>query len=169
MTTGRINQVATTRFSLLVPDFFFFRQPHEVRRWVWNVRLRPCISFAIVLYHWSVPAPAPLELLVQLRAPPEKRPLLCQRLEVRTSARSTAELRYRHELLHYETVNGQPTIRTTPQRYGRPHKKRAALDVKAKKRNTNPKVCESKNCPAPPGQTANAVLNQRGYKAEERN
>ena len=60
---------------------------------VWNVRLRPCISFAIVLYHGSAPASAPA-LRLKREVPPGKRALLHQRLRDSISARNTAELRY---------------------------------------------------------------------------
>jgi len=58
MTTGRINQVATNRVTPVCALRRGAHQ-HEVRMCVWNVRLRPCISFAIVLYHGSAPASAP--------------------------------------------------------------------------------------------------------------
>ena len=54
MTTGRINQVATTqRFSFFKKKKLFWSSLVCV-----DCRLRPCISFAIVLYHCSAPASA---------------------------------------------------------------------------------------------------------------
>ena len=54
MTTGRINQVATSsrRGSREL-------NPHRCSLCRCGIELRPCISFAIVLYHSSAPAPAP--------------------------------------------------------------------------------------------------------------
>ena len=91
MTTGRINQVATNSCNAGRAPRNVERTSTRVRIVCVEFRLRPCISFAIVLYHGSAPAPA----LTQLReVPPGKRALLHQRLRDSISARNTAELRY---------------------------------------------------------------------------
>ena len=65
MTTGRINQVATNRVRSSTTEV-------EAPRWCSQVcvefRLRPCISFAIVLYHCSAPASALLDQTVERSA-----------------------------------------------------------------------------------------------------
>ena len=58
MTTGRINQVATSR-SATRSAGSGANQKLDVRNVCVEFRLRPCISFAIVLYHGSAPASAP--------------------------------------------------------------------------------------------------------------
>ena len=55
MTTGRINQVATIRLKPEAPK----RTSTRFAIVCVEFRLRPCISFAIVLYHGSAPASAP--------------------------------------------------------------------------------------------------------------
>ena len=99
---------------------------------MWNVELRPCISFAIVLYHCSAPAPAsgfdaagktgsaaPALEIQSLVRTPSNRAIGCGEL-----------------FLCEWTVVKQPFIRTTPnlnKSTGHPESRRAALAEKAKK------------------------------------
>ena len=120
MTTGRINQVATTRFSLLVPDFFF---SGNRTRFAGGCGMFDCVLASVSQLSCTTgpfrrQRPGPLS---QPRAPPEKRPLPCQRFEIYISIRNTAELRYGHESLTRRQWT-ELLIHTTPQGYGRPHR-----------------------------------------------
>ena len=127
MTTGRINQVATSRFEAGSTR----RRTSTKFAMCVEFRLRPCISFAIVLYHGSAPASAPLS-----RGAAGKAGSAASALRDSISARNTAELRYQMRLTKI-CMNGwkkQPLIHTTPNKStGHPESDWLALGVKAKK------------------------------------
>ena len=103
------------------------------------------------------------------RAPPGERPLLHRRCEVRpllghrraTPSGASSFLNGRVETTIYP--HNPTRVRIHPEA-------EAALGVKTKKRNTNPKVCISKNCQAPPGNSREAETRestkQRGEALE---
>ena len=94
--------------------------------------LRPCISFAIVLYHCSAPASASF-LLGSDAA--RKAGSAASATRGSTSARNTVELCYWMRVTFQIERLNKPLNRTTPMNKstGHPESGRAALDVKAKK------------------------------------
>ena len=148
MTTGRINQVATSSFVMPQP---FYRKQHEGSQVCVDIfELRPCISFTIVLYHCSAPAPAS-QVLGWGATPPE----------------TQAQLHQRHEIFYlcsklrraalFGACNFEWTVETTIDSYNSirvqviqsSDKQHSVL--KSKKRKASPKTRKSKICSMPPG------------------
>ena len=165
MTTGRINQVATNQFG--VPRGECSTAAARCSQMcVWN-NLRPRMSFAIVLYHWSAPAPAPRPANIRKIGRRRKNGRCCvgvfARFNLYSEHRQATPLE--HEFIREDdertiTDPYNPTrVRVAPWN-------EAAPGVKAKKRNANPKVCESKNLPVSLGRSHKAatreVTKQRG-------
>ena len=117
--------------------------------------MRPCISFAIVGYHWSAPASAPGSSVERSSGAARRAASVAPALRGSTSARTPPS----YAIGASSFLNGR--VETTiyphnPTRVRTHPEAEAALDVKTKKRNTNPKVCISKNCQAPPGNSREA-------------
>ena len=166
MTTGRINQVATNQFG--VPRGEGSTAAARCSQvCVWN-NLRPRMSFAIVLYHWSVPAPAPRPANIRKIGRRRKNGRCCvgvyARFNLCSEHRQATPLE--HEFIREDdertiTDPYNPTrVRVAPWN-------EAALGVNAKKRNANPKVCESKNLRVPRGHNHKAPSREVTKKRRE--
>ena len=105
------------------------------------------MSFAIVLYHWSVPAPAPRPANVRKIGRRRKNGRCCvgvfARFNLCSEHRRATPLEHAFLLQDDERTITDPynptRVRVAPWN-------EAALGVRTKKRNTSPKACESKIC-----------------------
>ena len=108
-----------------------------------DCRLRPCISFAIVLYHCSAPASASSSF--GTTTPPEKRAQLHQRHEVQPLLETPSSC----ASWCVELLNGrlkQPLIHTTPNKStGHPELGRPAFDVRKQKKKSESEDSQCKN------------------------
>ena len=112
-----------------------------------GVELRPCISFAIVQYHCSAPAPEP-DVLGSARIAGSAVP--AQRDSI--STRITAEQRHPVRGAGINGFKNHQFVQLHKKRIGHPGTRTEAdaFFEKSKKRNANPKACESRICLMPP-------------------
>ena len=131
MTTGRINQVATSRLKAGRQDQKAQSVPARGSQVGVDIfRLRPCISFAIVLYHCSVPAPAPPRVETPWRGAAGKTGSAAPARWNSIPPRSSAEVCYRMRVTIEWMVAKQPLIHTTPKKStGHPGSDSLALGV----------------------------------------
>ena len=144
MTTGRINQVATIslcgcRRGTGVPT--------PQRRFASECgmfALRPCISFAIVMYHCSAPAPVPRKGTAGktgLAVPAHR-----DSISPTEHCRGAPQVRETGIRTNGRLVF-EPLIHTTPKQEHRSSRDRMpGTRCKSKKRKANPEVCFSSRC-----------------------
>ena len=150
MTTGRINQVATIRVTPEPPG----GGPARCSLVCVEFELRPCISFAIVLYHCSAPASVSRNFLLEEATPPGERAQLHQRHGVRPLLGTPPSCASRCvELLVFEWTVEATTIdpynsKTRVQVIQSPDERCSVFECK--KRKANPEVRKSKICSMPP-------------------
>ena len=105
--------------------------------------LRPCISFAIVMYHCSVPASGPR----MISRPRRNHGLCCASAARFNLSNGTLPRRARgtrdYAIWKVCEIN-QLSIQLQNKSTGHPETRRLAISVKSKKRKTNPEVCFSK-------------------------
>ena len=128
MTTGRINQVATIRVTPEPPG----GGPARCSLVCVEFELRPCISFAIVLYHCSAPASASSSW--RGATPPGKRAQLHQRHGVQPLLGTPPSCASRCVEFLYGRLK-QPLIHTTPkEKYRSSRVRTSGTQCKSKKK-----------------------------------